>query len=90
MRMHRAELFLFPIGALLLVGAGYLLFFPFALSNKVDVLRKSGTDFRSTHVFNYFWRPALELHDCWELYRTYNHARLKSRPNYDEVSWFIQ
>jgi len=71
-------------------GAAYLLYFPSALSNQVQVLQREGRDFTSTPVFNSFWSPAFHLHDSWDAYREYNHQRLEKLPHYDGVVWLIK
>ena len=73
-----------------IIGAGYLLYFPFALSNQVQVLQLGGRDFSATPIFNALWTPALCLHDSWDFYREYNHERLKKLPDYDAVVWLIK
>ena len=75
---------------ILAAGAGYLLYFPFALSNKVEELQREDRDFSSAPIFRILWTSANHLHNSWDAYREYNHARLKNLPNYDGIVWLIK
>ncbi len=89
-RKKRIAISVLAFVVMLAAGTGYLLYFPFALSNKVEELQREGRDFSSTPIFRILWTPANHLHNSWDAYRDYNHAQLKHLPNYEGIVWLIK